>query len=74
MLAPTVPKAERAKTGNGMPYFVPAWLLSSMGTSTMTLPSMTVTTAWTQSMPSAIRPAASVQLGMLTLMPIQSAM
>ena len=58
-LAPRSPKDARANTGNGMPYFVPAWLFSSIGTSTMMLPSAMHSTAWTQFMPSAIRPDAS---------------
>ncbi len=29
--APRTPKEARTKTGNGMPYFAPAWALSSMG-------------------------------------------
>ena len=71
--APITPNEARANTGYGIPYFVPAWLISSIGTSTTTLPSMTVTTAWTQSIPSAMRPAASVQLGTLMAMPTQRA-
>ncbi len=58
-LAPNTPNDARANTGKGMPYFVPAWLFSSIGTSTSRLPSAIVMSACTQSMPSRIRPEAS---------------
>ena len=58
-LAPRSPNEARANTGYGIPYFVPAWLLSSIGTSTMRLAAAIVMTAWTQFMPTAIRPEAS---------------
>src|SRR5690242_13864405 len=35
---PNEPYAARAKTGKGMPYFVPGWELSRMGMRTMVLP------------------------------------
>jgi hypothetical protein len=43
-----------------MPYLVPAWLLSSIGISTIRLPSVIVRNACSQSMPSAISDAARV--------------
>ena len=42
-----------------MPYLVPAWLFSSIGTSTMRLASAIVMRACTQFIPTAIRPEAS---------------
>ena len=57
---PMVPYAARAKTGNGMPYFVPGCELSRIGTSTMVLPSRIVTSACRQFMPAAMRPDASM--------------
>ena len=72
-LAPRRPNAARANTGNGMPYFVPAWPLSSIGSSTMTLPRAMVSTACFQSIPRATRPAARVQEGMLWAMPTHRA-
>jgi len=58
--APRTPKLARTKTGNGMPYFAPAWALSSIGTSTIRLPKRIVQMACSQLMPSAIRPLASM--------------
>ena len=58
--APRTPKLERTSTGNGMPYLVPGWALSSIGTSTMMLPSETVSRPCHHVMPAAIRPDASV--------------
>ena len=58
-LAPRSPNEARAKTGYGMPYLVPAWLLSSIGTSTIKLASAIVISACTQFIPSAISPEAS---------------
>ena len=60
MWAPWMPKLARASTGKGTPYLVPAWPLSTMGTSTMRLPSMMVITACHQFMPSLTRPPARV--------------
>ena len=57
---PIVPYAARAKTGNGMPYFVPGCELSRIGTRTMVLPSATVNSACPQLMPAAISPADSM--------------
>ena len=58
-LAPRSPNGARANTGNGMPYFVPAWLLSSIGMSTMMFPSAMRMMACTQLNPTAMRPEAS---------------
>ena len=60
MLAPRTPKEARTKTGNGMPYLAPACALSSMGISTIRLPSRMVPMACHQLMPPAIRPEASM--------------
>ena len=57
---PIVPYAARAKTGNGMPYFVPGCELSRIGMRTMVLPSATVKSACAQLMPAAISPADSM--------------
>ena len=57
---PMVPYAARAKTGNGMPYFVPGCELSRIGIRTMVLPSATVKSACAQLMPAAISPADSM--------------
>ena len=43
-----------------MPYFVPGCEFSRIGTSTMVLPSRTVTSACHQFMPAAIKPDASM--------------
>ena len=72
--APNTPNEARAKTGNGMPYLVPAWLLASIGTSTTMLAIMIVKIAWYQAMPRATRPAASVHVATLWAMPIHNAM
>ena len=50
-LAPKTPNDARAKTGYGMPYLVPAWLFSSIGTRTMMFASMIVKIAWYHAMP-----------------------
>lgn len=71
--APRSPKEARARTGKGMPYLGPACPVSSIGASTITLPSAMVNTACFQSMPSATRPEASSQDGMLWAMPIHRA-
>ena len=60
MWAPTVPKLERARTGKGMPYLVPPWPLSIIGTSTIRLPSKMVRTACHQFMPASIIPPANM--------------
>src|SRR5512132_4202447 len=71
--APRTPKLARQRTGNEMPYFVPACALSTIGTSTIQLPSRIVAIACHQFIPCEIRPLASVYVVMTTLMPIQSA-
>ena len=58
--APRMPKLERTSTGKGMPYFVPGCELSSIGMSTIRLPSETVSRPCHQVMPAAISPEASV--------------
>jgi hypothetical protein len=72
-LAPTVPNDERTSTGNGTPYFVPGCALRRIGTSTMTLPRPMVKSACFQLIPSAMRPPASMYVGMQCAMEIQSA-
>ena len=72
-LAPRSPKDARASTGKGMPYLGPACPVSSIGTSTITLARAMVSTACFQSMPSATRPEASVQDGMLCAIPTHRA-
>ena len=58
--APVVPNEERASTAYGMPYLVPAWPISSIGSSTMALARNTVSTACQPDMPPSIRLADSV--------------
>ena len=60
ILAPRTPKEARTNTGKGIPYFAPACAFSSMGTSTMRLPSRMVPMACHQLMPPAIKPEASM--------------
>ena len=60
MCAPWIPKLARASTGNGTPYFVPGWPLRTIGISTITLPSSTVSTACHQLIPFPIMLAASM--------------
>jgi hypothetical protein len=59
-LPPWVPKEARASTAYGMPCRAPAWPISSIGTSTMALPSSTVHTACNGDMPWSSRPPASM--------------
>ncbi len=59
-LAPVVPNEERASTGKGIPYLVPGWELSRMGTSTIRLPRPMVSSACHQFMRTAIRLPASM--------------
>jgi hypothetical protein len=59
-LAPRTPNEARSSTGNGMPCLAPAWPISSIGTSTITLPRRIVPTACFHDMPSLTRPAASM--------------
>src|SRR3954466_8018290 len=73
MLAPRSPKEARARTGKGMPYLGPACPVASIGSSTMMLARAMVNTACFQSMPSATRPEARVQLGMQCAMEIHRA-
>src|SRR5687768_9643606 len=61
--APSMPNAGRQYTGKGMPYFVPACALSTMGTSTIVLPRKMVTTACHQLIPSAMSDDASMYVG-----------
>jgi hypothetical protein len=70
---PTVPYAARAKTGKGMPYFVPGCEFSRIGASTIVLPSRIVTSACHQFMPVVMRPDASMYVGMQCAMLIHSA-
>ena len=70
---PSVPYAARAKTGKGMPYFVPGCEFSRIGTSTIVLPSRIVTSACFQFIPAAISPDASMYVGMQCAMLIQRA-
>jgi hypothetical protein len=59
-LAPRTPKLARHSTGNEMPYLVPAWAFSTIGTSTMVLPSRRVSIACHQRIPCCMRPEARV--------------
>jgi hypothetical protein len=70
---PNVPYDARANTGNGMPYFVPGCELSRIGTSTIIFPSRMVINACHQFMPAAIKPDASIYVGMQCAIAIQSA-
>src|SRR6059058_4169707 len=70
---PYVPYAARAKTGKGMPYFVPGCELRRMGTRTMVLPRRIVRSACHQFMPPLISAAESMYVGMQWAMEIQSA-
>ena len=58
--APRTPKLARHSTGNEIPYFVPAWALRIIGTSTTLLPARMVMSACHHVMPCCIRPDASV--------------
>mmetsp|Transcript_3217 Transcript_3217/g.13041 ORF Transcript_3217/g.13041 Transcript_3217/m.13041 type:complete len:376 (+) Transcript_3217:329-1456(+) len=72
-LAPLMPKAARAATGKGTPYFVPTWPLRTIGTSTTTLAHSTVPTAVSQLIPSCTRLAARMYAGTQTTIPTHSA-
>jgi hypothetical protein len=67
-----VPNDERTSTAYGMPYFAPAWPISSIGTSTIALPSSTC-----DRLPRrhalVDQPGASVYDGMHMTMPTHSA-
>src|SRR5439155_4877934 len=71
--APRTPNDARQRTGNEMPYRVPACAFSTIGMRTIVLPKRMVTIACHQNMPCDIRPEASVYVVMTTLIPIQSA-
>src|SRR5580700_8065694 len=58
--APRVPKLARTNTGNGIPYFAPAWAFRSIGTSTIRFPRRIVKIACFQFMPPAISEEASM--------------
>ncbi len=68
-----MPNDARAMTGYGMPYLVPAWLISSIGIRTRTFARKIVNSAWYQAIPRAIRPEASSHVGMLIAMPTHRA-
>src|SRR5678816_4305099 len=72
-LAPRTPKLARHRTGNDNPYFVPAWALRIIGTSTIVLPNRIVIMACHHFMPCAMSPDARVYVVTTTLMPIHSA-
>src|SRR5580700_617309 len=73
MFAPRTPNDARQYTGKGMPYFVPAWALRIMGSSTMALPKKIVSTASYQFMPSEMSEEASMYVGMHADIEIHSA-
>src|ERR1019366_4125751 len=72
-LAPRVPNEARQNTGNGMPYFVPAWALSTIGTRTIRLPRKIVAMACDQFMPPPMSDDASMYVGMHADIEIHSA-
>lgn len=71
--APCVPNDARTSTAYGMPCFAPAWPISSIGASTIRLPSSTVITACHGDIPSWISPAASMYDAMFITIPTHSA-
>jgi hypothetical protein len=71
--APLVPYAARAKTGNGMPYFVPGCELSKIGASTIRLPTRIASSACHHASPCPIMNDASVYVGMQWAIEIHSA-
>ncbi len=71
--APVVPNDARARTGNGIPYLVPGCALSRIGASTIRLPRPIVSRACHQFIPTAIRPPASMYVGMQCAIEIHSA-
>jgi hypothetical protein len=73
MFAPRTPNEARTSTGNGIPYLVPACAFSTIGTSTMMLPSRIVKIACFQLIPPAINPDASMYVGMHTAIDTHSA-
>src|ERR1700740_862718 len=70
--APRTPNEARTNTGKGIPYFVPACAFKIIGINTIRLPSRIVAMAWYQFMTPAIRPDASIYVGMHTLMATHS--
>src|SRR5436190_3491479 len=70
--APRTPNADRAITGKGIPYFVPACEFNSIGISTTKLPRITEPTAACQLQPRSTSDDASVYVGMQIAIPIQS--
>ena len=58
--APSTPNEARAKTGNVIPYFVPACAFSTIGMSTIRLPRKTVRIACHQFIPPVIKLDASM--------------
>jgi hypothetical protein len=71
--APKTPYAARAKTGNGIPYFVPGCELARMGTRTIALPIRMVSSACHQFIPVPMRPDAIMYVGMQWAIEIHSA-
>src|SRR3954451_1057864 len=71
--APRTPNDDRTSTGNGIPYFVPGCAFSSIGISTMKLPSETVSSPCHHVIPAVIRPEASVYVVMTIESPTHSA-
>ena len=70
---PNVPYAARAKTGKGMPYFVPGWELRRIGIRTMVLPRRMVMRACHQFIPDPMSADESMYVGMQWAMEIQMA-
>src|ERR1051325_551659 len=70
---PAVPYAARAKTGKGMPYFVPGCEFRRMGARTIVLPRRMVMSACHQFIPALMSPDASMYVGMQWAMLIHSA-
>src|SRR4051812_4875710 len=71
--APRIPKLERTSTGNGIPYFVPGCEFIRIGTSTIKLPSDTVSSPCHHVMPAVINPDASVYVVITIDKPTHSA-
>src|SRR5690606_7852918 len=72
-LEPAVPYAARAKTGNGMPYFVPGCEFRRIGASTIVLPRRIVMRACHQFIPAEINPDAIIYVGMQCAIEIHNA-
>src|SRR5262249_22090074 len=73
VFAAPMPDAERAYTGKGMPYLVPAWPFRIIGTRTMKLARTMVSTACHQFMPSSISDDANIYVGTQAAMATHSA-